>query len=70
MADYSIESIEFDIYNGNNGWDGWEQPNSDKTCRCCGRTDLHWDERNGQWRLFDNRGIHVCKINPLNLNSP
>lgn len=36
-----------------------------KTCRCCGKAGLYWGLRDGHWRLFDNRGIHRCPVNPL-----
>lgn len=35
------------------------------TCRCCGRKGLEWNQRSGKWRLYDQRGIHVCPVNPL-----
>jgi hypothetical protein len=34
---------------------------SPKTCRYCGATDLHWEQVNGQWRLFGATGMHVCQ---------
>lgn len=64
MADYTLESIEYGMYSEDDGYDE-RQDISDKMCRYCGRTGLRWGLRNEKWRLFDNRGIHVCKINPL-----
>jgi hypothetical protein len=39
-----------------------------KTCRCCGTEGLHWAQQEGKWRLFDDNGMHKCKVNPLNPN--
>jgi len=67
MADYILSSIDYghDYISGYDE-DEHEPPlRHDKTCRCCGRKGLQWGQRNGKWRLFDNRGIHVCKVNPL-----
>lgn len=37
-----------------------------KTCRCCGTTDLVWNQHQGRWRLFTLEGtIHQCPKNPL-----
>lgn len=47
-----------------------EEPIATKTCRCCGKTGLHWDMLNSKWRLHDNRGIHVCPVNPLKERAP
>jgi len=71
MADYTLDSIEFDSnpYSEQNG--EWEAPlKRTIVCRCCHRAGLEWGERNGKWRLFDDRGIHVCPVNPLNENFP
>lgn len=40
-------------------------PPTPKTCRCCGKSGLHWEQRNAKWRLFDERGIHNCPAVPL-----
>lgn len=45
--------------------DGPTNPVSTKTCRACGKTDLHWEDRAGKWRLCDERGVHVCPVKPL-----
>lgn len=42
MADFTLESIEWSIYNGYEDDDGYEQPTNTKTCKCCGRSGLHW----------------------------
>jgi dCMP deaminase len=39
-----------------------------KSCRCCGENNLHWEEKDNKWRLFDNKGIHNCPKNPLSIN--
>lgn len=31
-----------------------------KTCKHCGKTGLHWDKFNGQWRLHDGGSVHKC----------
>lgn len=36
-----------------------------KTCRCCGKTGLHWKKHRGGWRLFDHKKIHDCPVHPL-----
>jgi hypothetical protein len=37
----------------------------EKTCRCCGKEGLHWEPRDGKWRLFDGGKMHECPVNPL-----
>ena len=63
MADYYIEQY-YDHYDNYDCVEEYE-PLPTKTCRCCGRTGLKWGYVDDKWRLFDGRGIHVCKINPL-----
>ena len=72
MADYYLDQQ----WDDEDEWGNWiidpsdgGPPTSTKTCRCCGKTGLHWDLRDGKWRLFDGRGIHSCKVNPLPSNS-
>lgn len=65
MADFTLESIEWSIYNGYEDDDGYEQPINTKTCKCCGRSGLHWALRKDKWRLHDDRGLHMCSVNPL-----
>jgi hypothetical protein len=37
-----------------------------KSCRCCGKINLHWQQYDGKWRLFESNGcLHNCKSNPL-----
>ena len=36
-----------------------------KTCRCCNQSGLHWENRDGRWRLCDERGVHQCSVCPL-----
>jgi len=38
------------------------------SCRCCKKKNLHWQQHNGKFRLFDGRGIHKCPKNPLKEN--
>lgn len=47
--------------------DGYEPvwPRTGVTCRCCGRKELTWRKRDNKWRLHDQRGIHVCPVNPI-----
>jgi len=56
--------------------DNYSWPDNDsyepqpKTCRSCGKKNLHWEQRKVHalhppvWRLCDARGIHHCKVNP------
>ena len=68
MADYCIDQQ----WDDEDEWGNWitdpsdgGPPVSSKTCRACGREGLHWNQRDGKWRLFDDRGIHKCKVAPL-----
>lgn len=38
------------------------------TCRCCGVSGLFWKKVEAKWRLFNEQGLHNCKVNPLNGN--
>jgi hypothetical protein len=64
MADYYLEQAMFD--DELSSLEETAEYVSNVTCRLCGRKNLHWRQRNDKWRLFDNRGIHVCKIHPIN----
>lgn len=35
------------------------------SCRCCSEGNLFWREIDGKWRLFNDRGIHKCPVQPL-----
>ncbi len=72
MADYTLEQLESEeLYFDNCMIDeetgAYEFPysRSTKTCRFCGRKDLHWEMRKKKWRLCDGRGVHRCPVKPL-----
>ena len=58
------EAIECGVLNEQGGYETAGYKIS-KTCRCCGQVGLHWDKHNNKWRLFDSKGLHQCKVNPL-----
>lgn len=47
----------------------YRSPSSPKktgvTCRCCKTQNLTWTDSKGKWRLFDDKGLHNCEVNPL-----
>jgi len=73
MAEYTLDCIDFESYSNpyaeQNG--EWEAP-AIRTivCRCCHKAGLEWHIHNGKWRLFDQRGLHACPVNPLIENFP
>jgi hypothetical protein len=38
------------------------------TCKFCGARNLVW-KYNGQWRLHNSNGIHICKLKPILVSS-
>ena len=78
-ADYILESIDYAMYCDSDGYDYDSPPirkESPKTCRCCGKKNLHWMVIAGQdskgllftkWVLGDNRGMHKCKKKELKI---
>lgn len=49
------------------GYEHFDTTNKKKTCRCCQTENLHWASREGKWFLFDDKGLHKCKVNPLKI---
>ena len=76
MADMLIDTFGDVDEHGLDGYDNVYYDNSTgryrsycqkttKTCRCCGATGLTWGLDDGKWRLFNDKGIHKCQVNPL-----
>ena len=59
MADWTLEQED---YFGDD-WDGWEDDslNPGKTCRYCNEDYLHWQQIEKKWRLFSDKGLHICQ---------
>lgn len=66
MADYHVEQFPA-TWMEEDDCGYHEQYDCFKICKFCGRRNLHWENRNGKWRLCDNRGLHRCPVNPLKL---
>lgn len=69
MADDAIDAAidaEDDFWNSDEDEDGWWpadfDPPRNRTCGRCGREKLHWEQREGKWKLCDERGVHKCSI--------
>ncbi len=58
------EGIECGVLNEQGGYEtaGHKKP---VTCRCCKTKNLHWEQLDNKWRLFDYKGLHHCPVNPL-----
>ena len=67
MADFVLDQSD---YFDDEWWETYGNdpcPNPGKQCRCCGEGGLFWKKLDGKWRLFDDSGLHKCKINPLRM---
>lgn len=62
MADYDMDRMSDPFTE----WDECDEYGRDPVdCNRCGETWLHWEEKEGKWRLFDAKGApHICK--PVN----
>jgi hypothetical protein len=72
MADFALEklldewTIDFleDEYFNDYGDDKavYNDERTHKVCKYCKTSNLHWEQHDGKWRLYDQSGtLHTCK---------
>ena len=68
MADYFLERA-FGPWDDDDG-EMREDEYRGIRCRYCGLSRLKWTQTKTGWRLFDSKGMHVCKeYRPQNLKA-
>jgi hypothetical protein len=51
------------------GFPSYEENRDNRRCRYCEEGDLHWEETNNGWRLFDDEGdMHDCRQQPASID--